>query len=212
MHFKVAIFCFVIFSFVGQSQIKHGLRDHLGRHVTPRGFVVNTNDGKGDVFFNSEDYMRMVRMGANTQVIRLERGKLSNFPGGKLEPNYLVKLDSLVTLGKNAGMNTVFKMTVYGVDKFIWEEFWQNKKNEYHTYIEAWKVIWNRYSNESSVLGYDVVNEPRKLTMDISYSDLTKKYLIPLYQQIIDESQKINPNKKIDMAIRRKSTKFCKPF
>ena len=197
MHFKVAIFCFVIFSFVGQSQIKHGLRDDLGRHVIPRRIVVNTNDGKGEVFFNSDDYMRMVRMGANTQVIRLELGKLSNFPGGKLEPNYLVKLDSLVTLGKNAGMNTVFKMTVYGVDKFIWEEFWQNKKNEYHTYIEAWKVIWNRYSNESSVLGYDVVNEPRKLTMDISYSDLTKKYLIPLYQQIIDESQKINPNKKI---------------
>ncbi len=197
MQFKVAIFCFVIFSFVGQSQIKHGLRDDSGRHVIPRGFVVNTNDGKGEVFFNSDDYMRMVRMGANTQVIRLELGKLSNFPGGKLEPNYLVKLDSLVTLGKNAGIKSVFKMTVYGVDKFIWEEFWQNKKNEYHTYIEAWKVIWNRYSNESSVLGYDVVNEPRKLTMDITYSDLTKKYLIPLYQQIIDESQKINPNKKI---------------
>ncbi|MFD0835663.1 cellulase family glycosylhydrolase [Mariniflexile aquimaris] len=197
MQFKVAIFCFVIFSFVGQSQIKHGLRDDSGRHVIPRGFVVNTNDGKGEVFFNSDDYMRMVRMGANTQVIRLELGKLSNFPGGKLEPNYLVKLDSLVTLGKNAGIKSVFKMTVYGVDKFIWEEFWQNKKNEYHTFIEAWKVIWNRYSNESYVLGYDVVNEPRKLTMDITYSDLTKKYLIPLYQQIIDESQKINPNKKI---------------
>ncbi|AJR04493.1 cellulase family glycosylhydrolase [Siansivirga zeaxanthinifaciens] len=197
MHFKVTIFCFLLISIVAQSQIKHGLRDDSGRHIIPRGFVVNTNDGKGEVFFNSDDYMRMVRMGANTQVIRLELGKLSNFPGGKLEPNYLVKLDSLVTLGKNAGMNTVFKMTVYGVDKFIWEEFWLNKKGEYATYIDAWQVIWNRYSKESSVLGYDVVNEPRKLTMDITYSDLTKKYLIPLYQQIIDESQKINPNKKI---------------
>ncbi|GAA4814881.1 hypothetical protein GCM10023330_23410 [Litoribaculum gwangyangense] len=169
----------------------------MGRHVIPRGFVVNTNDHKGEVFFNSDDYTRMVRMGANTQVIRLELGKLSDFPGGQLEPNYLLKLDSLVTLGKNADIKTVFKMTVYGVDKFVWEEFWQNKKKEYDTYINAWKVIWNRYSNNPYVMGYDVVNEPRKLTMNISYNDLTNKYLIPLYQKIIDESQKINPDKKI---------------
>ncbi|GAA4950315.1 hypothetical protein GCM10023314_24560 [Algibacter agarivorans] len=179
------------------AQIKHGLRDEQGRHIIPRGFVVNTNDHAGEVFFDADDYSRMVRMGANSQVIRLELGKLSDFPGGKLEPNYLVKLDSLVALGRNHGIKTVFKMTVYGVDKFIWEEFWQNKKNEYETYIDAWKVIWNRYSEESSVLGYDVVNEPRKLSMDISYKNLTNKYLIPLYQKIIDESQKINADKMI---------------
>ena len=78
------------------AQIKHGLRDNSGRHIIPRGFVVNTNDHRGEVFFNSDDYARMVRMGANTQVIRLELGKLSAFPGGQLEPNYLKKLDTLV--------------------------------------------------------------------------------------------------------------------
>ena len=188
---------FFLTSFLVFPQIKHGLRDEQGRHVIPRGFVVNTNDGGGEVFFDSDDYTRMVRMGANAQVIRLELGKLSNFPGGKLETSYLLKLDSLVALGRHSGMKTVFKMTVYGVDKFIWEEFWQNKQNEYETYIDAWKVIWQRYASDASVLGYDVVNEPRKLTMDISYTDLTNKYLIPLYQKIIDASQKINVDKKI---------------
>ncbi len=197
MKIKIILFVFSLISLNVFSQIKHGLRDEIGRHIIPRGFVVNTNDHAGEVFFNSDDYARMVRMGANSQVIRLELGKLSNFPGGELEPNYLKKLDTLVALGKNKGIKTVFKMTVYGVDKFVWEEFWQNKKNEYQTYIDAWKVIWNRYSNETSVLGYDVVNEPRKLTMDISYEDLTNKYLIPLYQKIIDESQKINADKLI---------------
>ncbi|MFS4482758.1 cellulase family glycosylhydrolase [Hyunsoonleella sp. 2307UL5-6] len=179
------------------AQIKHGLRDDAERHVIPRGFVINTNDHAGEVFFNSDDYARMVRMGANTQVVRLELGKLSNFPGGELEPNYLKKLDALVNLGRHSGIKTVFKMTVYGVDKFVWEEFWQNKKGEYDTYIDAWKVIWNRYNEDAYVLGYDVVNEPRKLSMDISYDDLTNKYLIPLYQKIIDESQKINEDKMI---------------
>ncbi|TWO34527.1 glycoside hydrolase family 5 protein [Seonamhaeicola sediminis] len=197
MKFFILVSIYLISTLNAFAQIKHGLRDELGRHIIPRGFVVNTNDHKGDVFFNTDDYARMVRMGANVQVIRLELGKLSNFPGGKLEPKYLLKLDTLVALGKNAGIKTVFKMTVYGVDQFKWEEFWENRNSEYETYIDAWKVIWNRYSDDASVLGYDVVNEPRKLTMDISYDDLTKKYLIPLYQNIIDESQKINPDKKI---------------
>ncbi|WP_299430151.1 cellulase family glycosylhydrolase [uncultured Maribacter sp.] len=197
MKIKFVLGMFLFASFLSFAQIKHGLRDEQGRHIIPRGFVVNTNDHKGEVFFNSDDYARMVRMGANSQVIRLELGKLSSFPGGKLELKYLRKLDSLVALGKNHDIKTVFKMTVYGVDKFIWEEFWQNKKNEYSTYIDAWKVIWNRYADDPAVLGYDVVNEPRKLTMDISYENLTNKYLIPLYQKIIDESQKINVDKMI---------------
>ena len=197
MKFKIILVVFAFCSLNVFSQIKHGLRDPLGRHVIPRGFVVNTNDGSGEVFFNSDDYARMVRMGANTQVIRLELGKLSSFPGGKIVPSYLVKLDSLVAMGKKAGIRTVFKMTVYGVDKFVWETFWKNKNNEYQTYIDAWRLIWKRYSKEKSVMGYDVVNEPRKLTMDISYNKLTKKYLIPLYRKIIDESQKINADKKI---------------
>lgn len=191
------VYLILCYSFIGHAQIKHGLRDEQGRHIISRGFVVNTNDHTGEVFFNSDDYARMVRMGANSQVIRLELGKLSTFPGGRVEEEYLKKLDTLVAHGKNAGMKTVFKMTVYGVDSFEWEVFWQNKKKEYDTYINAWKVIWNRFSNESAVLGYDIVNEPRKLTMDISYTDLTNNYLIPLYQKIIDEGHKINPNKMI---------------
>lgn len=197
MKLKIILAFSIMLSLNSYAQIKHGLRDDSGRHIIPRGFVVNTNDHVGEVFFNSDDYARMVRMGANTQVIRLELGKLSKFPGGKIDPNYLKKLDTLVDLGKNAGIKTVFKMTVYGVDEFIWEKFWQNKKGEYDTYIDAWKIIWKRYAKAPFVLGYDVVNEPRKLTMDISYENLTNKYLIPLYQKIIDESQKINADKMI---------------
>ena len=197
MKIRIALWSLVFVTQMICAQIKHGLRDAQGRHIIPRGFVVNTNDHKGEVFFNSDDYARMVRMGANTQVIRLELGKLSTFPGGTLDLDYLKKLDGLVALGRNSGIKTVFKMTVYGVDKFVWEEFWLNKKQEHKTYIDAWNVIWKRYANNPSVLGYDVVNEPRKLSMDISYNKLTKKYLIPLYQKIIDESQKINSDKLI---------------
>ena len=195
---RVYLICLLLTSsFSVQSQIKHGLRDSQDRHIIQRGFVVNTNDHKGEVFFNSQDYLRMVRLGANAQVIRLELGKLSSFPGGQLDKSYLLKLDSLVAFGKQAGMKTVFKMTVYGVDSFIWEDFWKNQKSEFETYIDAWRVIWKRYATETSVLGYDLVNEPRKLSMNISYNDLTNKHLFPLYQKIIDACHEINSDKKV---------------
>ncbi|MEO7598188.1 MAG: hypothetical protein ABIV50_04610, partial [Opitutus sp.] len=102
------------------AEIKFGLRDKTGRQVVARGFVVVTNDGGGGVTFGADDYTRMVRMGANYQVIRLELARLSSVPGARLDENYLLKLDTLVALGRKAGMETVFKMTGYSKG-FSWE-------------------------------------------------------------------------------------------
>jgi endoglycosylceramidase len=132
----------------------------------------------------------MARLGANYQVVRLELGKLSNFPGAQLDPNYLLKLDTLVQLWKYVGIQTVFKVTMYRVKSFSWEKFWINENSMHETYIDAWKVVWNRYEDEKAVTGYDLINKPKKLSMDISYDDLTTQYLIPLYQRLIDECQK----------------------
>ncbi|WP_200979947.1 cellulase family glycosylhydrolase [Echinicola sp. 20G] len=185
----------ICFALPSLGQISHETRDKNGRHIIPRGFVINTNDAVGELFYTSDDYLRMVRMGANYQVIRLELGKLSDFPGCTLDHAYLQKLDTLVSLGQEHGMKTVFKMTVYGVKHFSWEDFWKNNNDEHNTYIEAWRTIWERYRNQEAVVGYDLVNEPRKESMDISYDDLTTEYLVPLYQKIIDESQKEDPDK-----------------
>ncbi|WP_339753359.1 cellulase family glycosylhydrolase [Algoriphagus aquimarinus] len=189
------ILFFMLVAFQSIAQSNHLVRDENGRHEIPRGFVVNTNDGAGELFYTSDDYLRMVRMGANYQVIRLELGKLSSFQGSQLKPEYLLKLDSLVDLGKDHGIKTVFKMTVYSVKGFSWEDFYLNKNAAQETYVEAWKNIWNRYKNDIAVKGYDLVNEPRKHDMDISYTDLTNNYLVPIYQKIIDEYLKIDQGK-----------------
>lgn len=181
----------ILIGHVSMAQSSHAIRDENGRHVIGRGFVIVTNNS----YFDAGDYVRMVRLGANFQVIRLELGRLSSFPGAKLEPDYLLKLDTLVGLGKEAGIKTIFKMTMYGVRSFSWEKFWLNDNKAQQTYLSAWRVVWDRYKDEDWVAGYDLVNEPRKLTMDISYDDLTTKYLIPYYQNLIDASQKINPAK-----------------
>jgi endoglycosylceramidase len=191
---RIVVFtAILLYALALSAQSYHALRDEKGRHVIGRGFVVTTNDGRGEVFFNKEDYTRMARLGANYQVIRLQLGKLSS-SWGELNHDYLLKLDSLVNMGKHEGIKSIFKMTGY-VGGFSWEVFWLNEHNEHQTYIEAWKVIWNRYKDDPFVTGYDLVNEPRKLTMDISYDELTEKYLLPLYRKIIDAKDKFNPDK-----------------
>ncbi len=180
---------------VAHATIKHGLRDRDGRHFIPRGYVVNTNDGRRPAVYDAGDYHRMVRMGANSQVIRLELGRLSSFPGAQLEEAYLQRLVELTRLGREAGLKTIFKMTVYGVGSFSWEAFWANKHGEQDRYLEAWKPVWRLFAGDESVLGYDLVNEPRKLTMDISYDDLTTQHLIPYYERLIDEARRVNAGK-----------------
>ncbi|MEM8893969.1 MAG: hypothetical protein AAGC88_05280 [Bacteroidota bacterium] len=90
---------FLMLSLLAFGQENLAFRDAEGRHVIPRGFVNNTNDAVGELFYTQDDYLRMVRMGANYQVIRLELGKLSKFDGNSLDNGYLLKLDTTVTLG-----------------------------------------------------------------------------------------------------------------
>jgi len=168
------------------ATIKHGLRDAQERHMIPRGFVANTNDHAGSVDFLPEDYLRMVRLGANVQVIRLEMGKLSTFGNGSVQPAYLARLQRATRLAREAGLKTVFKLTVYGTGGFTWQTLWENKNNEQDIYIDAWRHVWEAFKDDDFVIGYDLVNEPRKLTMDISYDELTNRYLLPFYEKIID--------------------------
>ncbi len=195
---KTALAIFVTFFIMAYAaaQVPFAIRDEQGRHVIPRGFVINTEDSKGDIYYTPDDYHRMVRMGTNFQVIRLRMGRLGGYPGNELEPGYLLQLDSLVQMGKNAGLKSDFKMTVYGATGFSWETFWRNKNGEFDRLTDAWKLIWERYKDEQAIYGYDLLNEPRKGDLDVSYQDLEKKYLVPLYKHLIDVSQEINPEKK----------------
>ncbi len=122
----IIIVSLLIFS-SASAQLKHPVRDEQGRHIVPRGFVINTEDSKGNIYYTPGDYHRMVKMGANFQVIRLRLGALGGYPGNELEQSYLLHLDSLVQMGKNAGLKTNFKLTVYVTEGFDWADFWKNK-------------------------------------------------------------------------------------
>lgn len=166
-----------------------------GNQFIPRGFVLNTEDLIGEINYTEDDYVRAARLGANYQVIRLDMALLGGWPGYKTDDDYLTKLDYLIGLGKKFGMRTSLKMPVYRIKGFKWQELWLNEKNEQEYLIKAWKQLWLRYKNEKSVFAYDLLNEPELGTLDVTYDELQKTYLLPLYRRMIDSLRLIDTEK-----------------
>ncbi len=195
---RIAITLLAICATISLSaQLRHPVRDGQGRHQIERGFVVVTGGFNGEVFYTQQDYQRMARLGANVQVIRIDPTKLGSSAKSKSEQErYLVKLDSLVNMARNVGMKSSMKMTVYGLKNFTWERFWLNKGNIQQEHIDKWCVLWDRYKDDSYVVGYDLLNEPRKMSMDVTYEQITNDYLIPVYEKIIDEAVKYSRDKR----------------
>lgn len=87
------------------------LLDEQGRQLIPGGYVVLEN-----VHYTPDDYRRMVRMGANFQVIRTPLGQIGGWPGVTPNPDRLQQFDDMVRMGRDAGLRTVFKLVVYAWD------------------------------------------------------------------------------------------------
>jgi len=169
-------------------------RDDAGRHVIPRGFVVVTEQGTTQTDYTAADYARMVRLGANFQIIRLTLGPLGGWPGNTLQQSYLDKVDRFVALGREAGLRTVFKLTVYYCKGFDWTVLWENAHGEQDAVAKAWHLIWERYKDEASVFGYDLLNEPHKGTLP-DYRACEVECLVPLYRRLIDELHAVDSEK-----------------
>jgi hypothetical protein len=184
---------------IGQTDLTYNYFDGNGKQFVPRGFVMNTEDGIGDIFFSEDDYLRAARLGANFQVLRLNMSKLGAWPGHQVDASYYEKLDRLIELGAKYGMKTGFKMTVYGIKGFgdnHWRDLWLNKNNEQELLSQAWHKLWYRYKDNDALFAYDLLNEPQKGALEgVSYEELQREYLIPLYRRLIDELQRIDINK-----------------
>lgn len=178
--------------------------DSSGRTVILRGFVTITHNGPSidEVEYTLEDYQRMKLMGANYQSIRIFVGWIGGWPGYTAERKYLEKLDRMVSLGKQVGIYSEFKLTMYDIEGILtdgsvrdktWGNFWRNEKGEQEMVIEAWKKIWEHYKDDPAVVGYDILNEPHSGDITVG-DDFISTYLNPFYQKAIDELRQIDQN------------------
>lgn len=169
-----------------------------GRQFVPRGFVLNTEDLHSSVHYIKEDFLRIARMGANYQVIRLDMARLGAWPGYTTDETYLKELDQLVAMAKEFGISTGFKLTVYRIRGFGekgWTKLWLNEDDTQEYLINGWKKLWIRYKDEPYVFAYDLLNEPHKGEANLTYDEVQAKYLMPLYRKMIDSLQIIDKKK-----------------
>ncbi len=175
----------------------HFIPDERGRELVPGGFVAITEDRKGVIRYTPDDYRRMVRMGANFQVIRLSLGRLGGWPGDKGDPDYPAQFDEMVRMGREAGLKTVFKLVVYGVKGFDteeWEALWKNTNGSQDALLEAWRKVWIRYKDDPSVFGYDLLNEPQR-GLDPDEQRCVRESLLPTLRRLADAMRVVSPDK-----------------
>jgi hypothetical protein len=175
----------------------HFIPDEKGRELVPGGFVAITEDRKGVILYTPDDYRRMVRMGANFQVIRLSLGRLGGWPDTPADPTYLAQLDDMVRMGREAGLKTVFKLVVYGIKGFgpdQWDALWKNTHGSQDAVLEAWRKIWIRYKDDPSVFGYDLLNEPQR-GLDPDEQRCKRESLLPALRRFTDAMHEVSPDK-----------------
>jgi endoglycosylceramidase len=171
--------------------------DEKGRELVPGGYVAITEDSKSVIRYTPDDYRRMVRIGANFQVIRLSLGRLGGWPGVTADPAYQDQLDEMVRMGREAGLKTVFKLVVYGIrgfDTAQWDALWKNTAGSQDTVLEAWRKIWLRYKDDASVFGYDLLNEPQR-GLDPDEHRCTRDDLLPTLRRFADAMRETSPDK-----------------
>lgn len=171
------------------------LRDAQGREIVPGGYVVITEDGKGPIHYTPDDYRRMVRMGANFQVIRTTLGRLGGWPGKEGDPSYPAQLDAMVRMGKDAGLQTIFKLVIYDIRPFgsaQWDAIYQNTDGTQDALVAAWSKLWNRYQHEPSVFGYDLLNEPQR-GLDPDEERCCREQLLPTLRRLADAMHAVCP-------------------
>ena len=173
------------------------IHDEQGREIVPGGYVAITEDGKGTIHYTPDDYRRMVRMGANFQVIRTTLGRLGGWPGKEGGSTYLAQLDDMVRMGREAGLQTVFKLVVYDIRPFgdaQWDAIYQNTDGTQDALVAAWSKLWIRYKDEPSVFGYDLLNEPQR-GLDADEERCCREQLLPTLRRLADAMHAISPGK-----------------
>ncbi len=168
------------------------ITDAGGRQIVPGGYVVLEK-----LPYKPDDYRRMVSMGANFQVIRMPVGTIGAWPGTEPDEKVLAHYDQLVRMGRDTGLRTVFKLAFYGTHPFgdkQWDMLWNDDGGTNDRIMRGWTLIWNRYKDEPSVFGYDLLNEPQR-GLDKDYDKVQREKMIPLLRRLTDRMHEISPEK-----------------
>ncbi len=71
------------------------------------------------------------------------------------------------------------------------DNFWTNESLQQH-FIDAWKLVAQRFKDNQTVIGYDLFNEP--FFGNFLPREFEEDYLTPFYEKLITQMKEIDPN------------------
>lgn len=160
-------------------------------------------------FVREEDFVRLARWGFNS--VRLPFNSRLLFSGEDLNPAYLSHLDDAVKWGRKYGLLIFLDchaapggQTGKNIDdsEKDYPALFESEKNK-DDLVRLWRLLAERYKDEESIGGYDLLNEP--ITKD---HDEFSPCLVPLYRRLIKEIRKVDPNHLIVLEGTHWSTDF----
>jgi endoglucanase len=166
---------------------------------------------------NNEDFAKIRSWGANA--IRLvlffnpdskrDDGLITSYSPLKINEGGMVKLDHIIDLAGKNNLSVILDM--HSWPRKYNGEFW-NDISYWDDYIQLWDVISQRYKGNSTVLAYDLMNEPNlllslpnkpeasKMMRDGSWSydtisEGSSRDYFTLMQRVIDVVRKVDREK-----------------
>jgi beta-galactosidase GanA len=182
--------------------------DGMGRTILLRGANFRGYDG-GDprqwqTSHSETDYQNMKSWGFNVVRLPISWGEIEKTPG-VYDQNYFAYVDRDIAWAKKYGIYVILDMHQWnwnekwgGNGAPSWtvtqypstkkgrlsavEDFWTNQTLR-ESLLNTWKLVASRYSNDTTVIGYDLLNEPWQLfdgskhTQDARWSIIETLYI-----------------------------------
>ena len=71
------------------------------------------------------------------------------------------------------------------------EDFWRNE-TLWMNLAEAWKLVASRYSNDATVAGYDILNEPDQMSGNYSRAHTLQTTILRFYEFMVDQIRSVD--------------------
>lgn len=159
-----------------------------------------------DIQFIKQSGMNSVRVPFNYRLLTPE-----DYPGVWLGPGFEM-LDRVIGWCKEAGIWVILDMhcapggqTGDNIDdSWGWPSLFESEESQQRV-AEVWQKIAERYADEPTVLGYDLLNEPIPHWDEVQYLN---DRLEPVYKQITAAIRQVDKNHIIILGGRRWDTSF----
>jgi len=160
----LAVFLFIFLPGISQAETNNDWLHTDGRLIKDAsGNVVNLRGVHMYVCLQNEQakFIQAAAMGANVIRLALWKNAIEGNPSGPcVGMDGLVEIDKAVQYAKNAGLKVI-------LDEHFWSLNVEDAPLEFFTdpalqasWLNMWQTLINRYKNDPTVVGIDLMNEP----------------------------------------------------